>query len=40
VVSSRTVRDAPAFELFAGGSILLVCLALLLRSVPFFIDLT
>ena len=40
VVSSRTVRNAPAFEPFAGGSILLICLALLLRSVPFFIDLT
>jgi Ca-activated chloride channel homolog len=40
VVSSRTVRDAPAFEPFAAGSIVLLCLALLLRSVPFFVDLT
>ena len=40
VVSSRTVRDAPAFEPFAAAGILLTCLALLLRSVPFFVDLT
>jgi Ca-activated chloride channel family protein len=40
VVSSRSVRDAPAFEPFAAGSIVLLCLALLLRSVPFFVDLT
>jgi Ca-activated chloride channel family protein len=40
VVSSRSVRNAPAFDPFAGAGILLICVALAARSVPFFIDLT
>ena len=40
VVSSRSVRNAPAFDPFAGAGILLICVALAARGVPFFIDLT
>jgi len=40
VVSERSVRDAPAFEPFAAAAIVLICAALAVRSVPFFVDLT
>ena len=40
VVSSRFVHNAPAFEPFAAAGIVLISVALLLRSVPFFVDLT
>ena len=40
IVSSRAVRDAPAFAPFAAGALVLVCAALLVRAVPFFVDLT
>jgi Ca-activated chloride channel family protein len=40
VVSSRSRRDAPAFDPFAAAGIALLCTALAVRSVPFFIDLT
>jgi Ca-activated chloride channel family protein len=40
VVSSRFVRDAPAFAPFPAAGIVLICFALMLRCVPFFVDLT
>ena len=40
LVSSRTVRNAPAFEPFAIAAIICLGLTLLLRAVPFFIELT
>jgi Ca-activated chloride channel family protein len=40
VVSSRFVHNAPVFEPFAAAGIVLIAAALMLRSVPFFIDLT
>jgi Ca-activated chloride channel family protein len=40
LVSSRTIRNAPAFDSFAAAAILLICAALAVRCVPFFVDLT
>jgi Ca-activated chloride channel family protein len=40
VVSKRSVRNAPVFHWFAAAAILLLCMALLLRTVPYFIDLS
>jgi hypothetical protein len=40
LVSKRYVRNEPAYERFAAAALLLVCGALLLRSAPFFVDLT
>jgi Ca-activated chloride channel family protein len=40
VVSNRSVRNAPVFDWFAAGAILLVCMAAMLRTIPYFIDLT
>jgi Ca-activated chloride channel homolog len=40
VVSSRSVRNAPAFDPFASAGIVLISIALLTRGVPFFVDLT
>lgn len=40
LVSGRSVRDAPAFQLFAAAALMLVCAALVLRGLPFFIDRT
>lgn len=40
VVSNRSVRNAPVFDWFAGAAVMLLCTALLLRTIPFFIDLT
>lgn len=38
LVTTRYVRDAPAFDLFAAAAVVLVCGALLLRALPFFVD--
>jgi Ca-activated chloride channel family protein len=40
LVSRRSVRNAPAFEPFAAAAVLLICGAMLLRSIPAYIDLT
>ena len=40
LASTRYVHDTPAFASFAGAAILLMCVAALLRTVPYFIDLT
>jgi Ca-activated chloride channel family protein len=40
LVTTRSVRNAPAFEPFAAAAIVLICAALLLRAIPFFVDLT
>jgi Ca-activated chloride channel family protein len=40
LVSKRYVRNEPAYEGFATAALLLVCGALLLRSAPYFVDLT
>jgi hypothetical protein len=38
--STQYVRNAPAYEPYAAAAIVLLCCALLLRSLPFFVDLT
>jgi Ca-activated chloride channel homolog len=38
--STQYVRNAPAYEPYAATAIVLLCCALLLRSLPFFVDLT
>jgi len=40
LVSTRYVYDIPAFEPFAAAAVVLVVAALLLRTVPYFVDLT
>jgi Ca-activated chloride channel family protein len=40
LVSTRYVQNVPAFAWFAGTAALLTCAALLLRAVPYFVDLT
>lgn len=40
LVSTRYIYNTPAFESLAAAAVVLVCAALLLRSVPFFIDFT
>jgi Ca-activated chloride channel homolog len=40
LVSRRTEHNAPVFEIFAGAAIVLMGAALLLRSLPYFVDLT
>lgn len=40
LISTRTVRNQPVFAPVAAASLLLMCLALALRSMPFFVDLT
>lgn len=40
LVSSRSIRNAPAFDPFAAAGVLLICTALAIRCVPFFVDLT
>jgi Ca-activated chloride channel homolog len=40
LVSSRSIRNAPAFDPFAAAGLLLICMALAVRCVPFFVDLT
>ena len=40
VVTNRSVRNAPVFQWFAAAAIVLVCIAALLRTIPYFIDLT
>ena len=40
LVSTRYVHDIPAFEPFAAAAVVLMCAALLLRTVPYFVDLT
>ena len=40
LVSTRYVYDTPAFETFGAAAVVLICAALLLRTVPYFVDLT
>lgn len=40
LVSTRYVYDTPAFESFGAAAVVLLCAALLLRTVPYFVDLT
>jgi Ca-activated chloride channel family protein len=40
LVSSRSVRNVPAFEPFAAAAVVLILAALALRCIPFFVDLT
>jgi Ca-activated chloride channel family protein len=40
LVSTRYTYNTPAFESLAGLAIVLMCAALLLRAVPFFVDFT
>lgn len=40
LVQTRTVRDQPVYEYFAIPAIVLLTLAMLLRAIPYFIDVT
>ena len=40
LVSNRTVRNVPAYETFAIAAMLALVATLLLRAIPFFVDLT
>jgi Ca-activated chloride channel family protein len=40
LVTTHSIRNAPAFESFAAAAVVLICAALAFRCIPFFIDLT
>lgn len=40
LVQKQSVRNEPAYRIFAIAAILLVCAALVLRAVPYFVDVT